>query len=81
MRYTGKVKWFNEAKGYGFIRRDDGPDLFVHYTNIQGTGFRSLKDGERVEYELLKSDKGLQARNVRPLAEKEKAPKPKKKSS
>jgi CspA family cold shock protein len=64
MRYTGKVKWFNEAKGYGFIRRDDGPDLFVHYTNIVGTGFRTLKEEDEVEFEVSEGPKGLQAVRV-----------------
>lgn len=68
---TGTVKWFDSKKGYGFIvGPEEGKDIFVHYTSIQGTGFRSLKDGEQVEYELVKSDKGLQARNVRRLSEK-----------
>lgn len=62
---TGNVKWFDTKKGYGFIVGETGLDVFVHYTSIIGDGFRSLKDGEVVEYELLQSDKGLQARNVR----------------
>jgi CspA family cold shock protein len=62
--YTGTVKWFNEAKGYGFIRRDDGPDLFVHYTNIVGTGFRTLKEDDKVEFEISEGPKGLQAVKV-----------------
>jgi cold shock protein len=61
---TGKVKWFDPKKGYGFIIGDQGQDVFVHYTSISGEGFRSLKDGEYVSYELVKGDKGLQARNV-----------------
>lgn len=64
MTYTGTVKWFNEAKGYGFIRRDDGPDLFVHYTNIVGTGFRTLKEDDKVEFEVSEGPKGLQAVKV-----------------
>jgi CspA family cold shock protein len=64
MVFTGTVKWFNEAKGYGFIRRDDGPDLFVHYTNIVGTGFRTLKEDDKVEFEVSEGPKGLQAINV-----------------
>ncbi len=64
MRYTGTVKWFNEAKGYGFIRREDGPDLFVHYTNITGSGFRTLKEDDKVEFEVNEGPKGLQAVNV-----------------
>ena len=61
---TGKVKWFDPKKGYGFIIGDQGQDVFVHYTSIVGDGFRALKDGEVVDYELIKGDKGLQARNV-----------------
>jgi len=61
---TGKVKWFDPKKGYGFILGDNDQDVFVHYTSIQGDGFRALKDGETVEYELVESDKGLQAKNV-----------------
>jgi CspA family cold shock protein len=66
---SGKVKWFDPKKGYGFIVGDQGQDVFVHYTSIIGNGFRALKDGETVDYELVKGDKGFQARNVnRPLA-------------
>ena len=61
---TGKVKWFDPKKGYGFIVGDQGQDVFVHYTSIIGNGFRALKDGETVDYELVKGDKGFQARNV-----------------
>ena len=64
---TGNVKWFDTKKGYGFIIGDGGKDVFVHYSSIVGDGFRSLKDGELVDYELVQSDKGLQARNVRRL--------------
>ncbi len=62
---TGNVKWFDIKKGYGFIVGETGEDVFVHYTSIAGDGFRSLKDGELVDYELVRSDKGLQARSVR----------------
>ncbi len=62
---TGTVKWFNDAKGFGFISREDGPDVFVHHTAIQSDGFRTLAEGERVEFELLQGPKGLQAANVR----------------
>lgn len=60
----GKVKWFDPKKGYGFIIGDQGQDVFVHYTSILGEGFRALKDGEVVDYELVKGEKGYQARNV-----------------
>jgi CspA family cold shock protein len=61
---TGKVKWFNEVKGYGFITTEDGNDIFVHYTSIQGDGFRTLDEGENVEFEITESPKGPQATNV-----------------
>ena len=64
MSTRGKVKWFDPKKGYGFIVGPAGQDVFVHYSQIQGEGFRSLKDGEPVEYELLEGDKGFQARTV-----------------
>jgi CspA family cold shock protein len=64
MRYSGTVKWFNEAKGYGFIRREEGPDVFVHYSNITGTGFRTLKEDDKVEFEVSEGPKGLQAIKV-----------------
>jgi len=66
---TGMVKWFDSKKGFGFIvGPEEGKDIFVHYTNIEGEGFRSLKDGEPVEFELIESDKGLQAQHVRRAA-------------
>lgn len=66
---TGKVKWFDPKKGYGFILGDKGQDVFVHYTSIVGDGFRALKDGETVAYDMIEGDKGCQARNVlRPSA-------------
>jgi cold shock protein len=61
----GKVKWFNDAKGFGFITRNEGPDVFVHYSQIQGDGFRSLTEGQEVVFELIEGPKGLQAQNVR----------------
>ena len=61
---TGKVKWFDPKKGYGFIVGDEGQDVFVHYTSIDGNGFRALRDGETVEYEAAKGDKGYQASRV-----------------
>ena len=61
---NGKVKWFDPKKGYGFIIGEAGQDVFVHYTSIQGDGFRALRDGETVDYELVEGDKGFQARNV-----------------
>jgi CspA family cold shock protein len=64
MIFTGAVKWFNEAKGFGFIRRDDGSELFVHYSNIAGSGFRTLKEDDKVEFEVSEGPKGLQAVNV-----------------
>ena len=64
---TGTVKWFNDQKGYGFIAKDEGGDIFVHYTAIGGGGFRSLTEGERVEFEVVEGRKGPAAANVRKL--------------
>ena len=64
MAIDGKVKWFDPKKGYGFIVGPEGQDVFVHYSQIGGDGFKSLKDGEEVEYELISSDKGWQAQGV-----------------
>jgi cold shock protein len=61
----GTVKWFNDAKGFGFITRENGPDVFVHHTAIQSEGFRSLAEGEAVEFDVVQGPKGLQAANVR----------------
>lgn len=60
----GKVKWFSDKKGYGFIAKDDGGDVFVHHTAIQGSGFKTLAEGQDVEFEVVQGEKGLQARNV-----------------
>ena len=60
----GKVKWFNASKGYGFIERQDGPDVFVHYTSIQSEGFRTLDEGQEVEFSIEQGPKGLQAAAV-----------------
>ena len=73
---TGKVKWFDPKKGYGFIVGDEGQDVFVHYTSILGDGFRALKDGESVDYELIQGDKGVQARNVMRPEPSSQAPEP-----
>ena len=62
---TGTVKWFNDAKGFGFIRQENGEEVFVHFSAIQGEGFRSLAEGERVEFDVVKGPKGFQAANVR----------------
>ncbi len=62
----GKVKWFNEKKGFGFLERDDGDDVFVHYSNIQGEGFRTIREGDSVEFEVQDGPKGPQAVNVKP---------------
>jgi CspA family cold shock protein len=63
----GTVKWFNGQKGYGFITKDDGQDVFVHYSAIQGEGFRTLDEGQRVQFEITEGPKGLQATNVSKL--------------
>lgn len=63
----GTVKWFNEAKGFGFIEQDSGPDVFVHFSAIQGEGFKTLNEGDRVSFEVVKGPKGPQAENVRKI--------------
>lgn len=63
-RITGTVKWFSQEKGYGFIKQENGPDVFVHHTAIQSPGFRTLNEGERVEFDVIEEPKGLKAQNV-----------------
>ena len=63
-RETGTVKWFNDAKGYGFITRENGEDIFVHFSSIRGEGYRTLDDGQSVEFVVAQGDKGLQAQDV-----------------
>ena len=62
---TGIVKWFNDSKGFGFIQREDGPDVFVHFSAITGGGFRTLQEGQSVEFEVTEGPKGPQAANVK----------------
>ena len=64
---NGTVKWFNETKGFGFIEREDGPDVFVHFSAIQGDGFKTLADGQKVEFDVTDGQKGPQAENVVPI--------------
>ena len=61
---TGRVKWFSAEKGYGFLEREDGGDVFVHFSSINGEGFRTLNEGERVEFDVVEGDRGPQAANV-----------------
>jgi len=64
MSYRGTVKWFNDAKGFGFITQENGDDVFVHYTSIQGDGFKSLAEGQKVEFDIVQGDRGPKATNV-----------------
>ena len=66
-RHTGTVKWFNDAKGFGFITPQSGPDLFVHFRSIQGNGFKSLKEGQAVSFVAVQGQKGMQADQVQAL--------------
>ena len=65
---SGVVKWFNSEKGYGFISQEGGPDVFVHFSAIQGTGYRNLEENQKVEFDVTQGQKGPQAANVRPTA-------------
>ncbi|CAH0533195.1 Cold shock-like protein CspC [Vibrio stylophorae] len=67
-KVTGQVKWFNETKGFGFIQQQDGPDVFVHFSAITGDGFKTLKEGQRVEFEVQNGQKGPQASQVSAVA-------------
>jgi CspA family cold shock protein len=63
-QFEGVVRWFNNAKGYGFLGREDGPDVFVHYSSIQKDGYKGLKEGDKVTFDVIQGDKGAQADNV-----------------
>ncbi len=67
MIYRGRVKWFSAEKGFGFIEREDGDDVFVHFSAIQSEGFKTLEEGQEVEFEIVEGDRGLQAANVNRL--------------
>ena len=64
---TGTVKWFNETKGFGFIAQESGPDVFAHYSAIEGSGFKTLAEGQKVEFTITQCQKGPQAENIRPV--------------
>lgn len=63
-KVTGTVKWFNESKGFGFIQQEDGPDVFAHYSAISGSGFKTLNEGQRVEFKVVQGQKGPQAEEI-----------------
>ncbi len=65
----GTVKWFNNEKGYGFIKQDGQEDIFIHYSNIEKEGYKTLKEGQTVEFDLVKTSKGNQAQNIKPIKE------------
>lgn len=67
-QYNGVVRWFNNSKGFGFLGRQDGPDVFVHYSSIQGDGYKSLQEGEAISFDVIEGEKGLQADKVQRLA-------------
>ena len=67
-QYKGEIKWFNNAKGYGFVGHDNGPDVFVHYSSIQADGYKSLNAGDKVEFDIIQGEKGPQADSVNRLA-------------
>ena len=67
-KVTGKVKWFNETKGFGFIEQESGPDVFAHFSAIQGSGFKTLVEGQEVEFTVPQGQKGPQAENITPLS-------------
>ena len=67
MSHEGKVKWFNETKGYGFIQRENGPDIFVHYSAIMADGFKTLNEGDKVNFEIVDGERGPKAANVQKL--------------
>jgi len=68
MASQGTVKWFNDSKGFGFIQQESGPDVFAHFSAIQGDGFKTLQEGQRVEFTVTQGQKGLQAANIVPLS-------------
>jgi len=68
VKASGTVKWFNEAKGYGFIAQDSGEDIFVHYTAIKGEGFRTLSEGDKVQFDIQEGEKGKHAANVEKIS-------------